>query len=80
MEMNYQGTSKVSLVPSLHGPAVNSTHAFCTLEVFCDPAVVAAVNSAHSVPALGTIKMSKEQGKFRCKGTVTFEGTQRLVV
>lgn len=80
MEINYQGMSKVSLVPSLHGSAVNSTHTFCTLEVFCDTAVVAAVNPAHSVPALRTIKMSKEQENFGGKGTVTFEGTQRLVV
>lgn len=58
---------------------VNST-AFCTLEVVCDTAVVAAVNSAHLAPALRAIKTSKEQEKFRCKGTVTFEGTQRLVV
>lgn len=75
MEMNHQGMSKVSLVPLLHGFAVNSTHAFCNLEMSCGTTVVAAVNSAHSVSALGTIKMSKEQEKFRCKGTITFEGT-----
>lgn len=79
MEMNHQHMSKVSLVPLLHGSAVSSAHAFCTLQVFCSTTVVTAVNSAHSVPALGIIKMSKEQEKFRCKGTITFEGTQRLV-
>lgn len=43
---------------------------FCTLEQFCDTAVIAVVNSARSVPALRTVKMSDVWKKFGCKDTV----------
>lgn len=70
MENNYQGLSKGSVVLLLHDFAVNSAHAFCTLEQFCDTAIIAVVNSTCSVPALRTIKMSEEWKKFRCKDTI----------
>lgn len=78
--VNFQGISRVSLVPSLHDSAVSSTHVLCILEVFRDRAVMAAVNSTHQVPDPGTTKKSNEKDKFRCKDTVISEGTQREVL